>query len=440
MTTNRRTFLQGIGATIGLPVFETFAAATPAARIEIPRRMAALYLPNGVNLEKWKVSGTGTDYQFSPSLKPVEKFRNDFTIIEGLEQRNGTAGPDGGGDHARANASYLTGVRPRKTAGADIQLGISMDQVAAAALSDHTRFSSLELSTEGVRKSGVCDSGYSCAYQFNLSWRSATQPVAPESNPRLVFERLFGSGKGEEREKNRERRNAMRKSILDFVNDEAKSLHRQMGRNDQQKLDEYLTGVREIEQRIEKAEKFGLPDPNRDAPAGVPSKFEDHIRILMDMQILAFQTDSTRVSTFALAHDGSNRSFSDIGVPEGHHSLSHHQDNAEKLTKIAKIDEFYSRQLAYYLEKMSAVKEADGKSLLDHSMVLWGGGLSDGNRHRHNDLPIILAGRGGGGLKPGHHINLGKDTPMCNLYLRMLEELGVKEETFADSNGRLDVV
>ena len=213
-----------------------------------------------------------------------------------------------------------------------------------------------------------------------------------------------------------------------------------MGRNDQQKLDEYLTGVREIEQRIEKAEKFGLPDPNRDAPAGVPSKFEDHIRILMDMQILAFQTDSTRVSTFALAHDGSNRSFSDIGVPEGHHSLSHHQDNAEKLTKIAKIDEFYSRQLAYYLEKMSAVKEADGKSLLDHSMVLWGGGLSDGNRHRHNDLPIILAGRGGGGLKPGRHINLGKDTPMCNLYLRMLEELGVKEETFADSNGRLNVV
>ncbi len=436
MKHSRRTFLHGIGATIGLPVFETFAAAAP---VSVPRRMAVLYVPNGVDVARWKVNGTGADYEISESLKPIEKFRKDFTIIEGLEHENGTAGPDGGGDHARANASYLTGVRPRKTAGADIQLGTSMDQIAANALGDLTRFSSLELSTEGVRKSGVCDSGYSCAYQFNLSWRSSTQPVAPESNPRLVFERLFGTGKGEERTKNRERRIALRKSILDFVNDEAKSLHQQLGRNDKQKLDEYLTGVREIEQRIEKAEKFGLPDPKRDAPGGIPSKFEDHLRLIMDMQVLAFQTDSTRVSTFILAHEGSNRSFRDIGVPEGHHTLSHHRDDPEKLDKIAKIDQFYTRQFAYYLEKMSAVKEADGKSLLDHSMVLWGGGLSDGNRHRHNDLPIILAGRGGGGFKTGRHLNLGKDTPMTNLHLSMLEQLGVKEEVFGDSNGRVDL-
>jgi hypothetical protein len=289
-----------------------------------------------------------------------------------------------------------------------------------------------------VRKSGACDSGYSCAYQFNLSWRSETTPVAPESNPRLVFERLFGSGKGAERQKSFQMRQAQQRSILDFIRDDASALSRELGRNDQHKLDEYLTGVREIEQRIQKTERFGpLPDPRVETPAGQPDDYQEHIRLMMDMLVLAFQTDSTRISTFLLAHDGSNRSFREIGVSDGHHSISHHQNDPEKLSRIGKIDHFYTQQLAYLLEKMRAVKEANGQTLLDNSMLVYCSGLSDGNRHNHADLPVIVAGKGGGAFHPGRHVNLGSDTSMTNLYVRMLNNLGVKVDRFGDSTGVL---
>ncbi|MCB1229226.1 MAG: DUF1552 domain-containing protein [Verrucomicrobiae bacterium] len=453
---HRRHFLRGIGAGIALPTLHSLipsralAEAAKAAEAGkagltasgMPMRMAFLYHPNGVNPDKWKLTGTGKEYQFNETQKPFAKFKNDFQIYTGLEHKNGTAGGDGGGDHARANATFLTGVRPFKTAGADIKLGISVDQVAANAVGDQTRFSSLELSCDGVRKSGVCDSGYSCAYQFNLSWRSDTTPMTPESNPRLVFERLFGAGSKEERARGYQMRQQRQRSILDFIMEDANTLEKQLGNNDRLKLDEYLTGVREIEQRIEKAERFGVPaDPGVAAPDGTPDNYEEHIRLMMDMLVMAFETDSTRVASFLLAHDGSNRSFKEIGVPDGHHTISHHQNEAENLAKLAKIDLFYSRQFAYFLEKLNEKKDADGKSILHNSMIVWGGGLFDPNRHQHNQLPIVLAGHAGGGrFQNGRHNDLGSDTPMSNLYLSLLDTMGVKQDSFGDSTGPMKTI
>ena len=445
--TSRRGFLRGFGAAVSLPALEAFrplmAASTTARAVGTtasgaPLRMAYLYIPNGVNVEKWRPTGTASSYKMGESFGEMEKHRKDFQIFTGIEQKNATAGGDGAGDHARGTAAFLTSARPRKTAGSDIQLGISADQVAANAVAAETRLASLELSTDGVRKSGKCDSGYSCAYQFNLSWRSENQPMTPEANPRAVFERLFGAGSSGEREKSLGSRLASKKSVLDFIANDAKALHRHLGRTDRQKMDEYLTGVREIEKQIEKAEALGIPvDPGVPAPQGKPDSYKDHLRMMFDMMVLAFKTDSTRVSSFLMAHDGSNRSFGDIGVNDGHHNISHHKGNEDNLKKIAKIDEFYLEQLSYFLEKMKTTEDVDGKSLLHNSMIVYGGCISDGNRHNHNDLPIILAGHGGGALKPGRHVDLGEDVPLANLYLRMLDEFGAKQKRFGDSTGSL---
>lgn len=447
---HRRAFLRGLGTCMGLPVLESLlpagrvlAAAKPATTADgAPLRMAFLYVPNGVILDPWRPIGEGTSFEFGPTMQAIKNYKQHLQIYTGFEQANGWAGPDGGGDHARANASILTGARPRKTAGSDIHVGMSVDQIAAQAVGDATRFRSLELTCDSVRGAGACDSGYSCAYQFNLSWRSETTPATPEASPRMVFERLFGAGSGAERTKSYAARQQRQKSILDFVMEDAHSLEKQLGRNDRNKLDEYLTGVREIEQRIESAERFGPPpDPGREAPeGGIPPSYEEHIRLMMDMQILAFQTDSTRISTLLLAHDGSNRSFKEIGVPEGHHYLSHHQQDQAKMSKIEKIDQYYMRQFAYYLERMSTTKEANGKSLLDNSMVVYCSGLSDGNRHRHDDLPVIVAGSAGGRFQPGRHVKFSGNTPMSNLHLRMLHEIGVKTDRFGDSTGVFDKI
>lgn len=439
-STNRRHFLRGLGTCLALPSLESLAA--PARVAAAPRRMAFLYIPNGVILDKWRPIGEGADFQFGPTMAPIEKFKKDLQIFTGFEQANGWAGPDGGGDHARANSTILTGARPRKTAGSDIHVGISVDQVAAREVGGATRFRSLELTCDSVRASGACDSGYSCAYQFNLSWRTDSSPATPEAVPSQVFERLFGAGSGEERARSYLARQEKQRSILDFVLDDVKTLDKQLGRNDRNKLDEYLTGVREIEQRIDASKRFGPPpDPGFDSPAtGIPSSYEQHIRLMMDMQLVAFQTDSTRISTLLLAHDGSNRSFKDIGVSDGHHSLSHHQLDPAKIAKIEKIDLFYIRQLAYYLERMKSLKDADGGTLLDNSMVVYCGGLSDGNRHKHDDLPVIVAGRAGGSFSPGRHVKLGGNTPMSNLYVRMLNEMGVAADHFGDSTGKLATI
>mgnify|MGYP003640536691 CR=1 FL=1 len=403
-----------------------------------PLRMAVVYKPNGVNYDRWKLEKTGQDYDLSPTLQPLASFKKDFQVFTGFEHQFGWGRLDGAGDHARANATFLTGVRPHKTAGSDIRLGISFDQVMANAIGDQTRLASLELSCDGVRKSGACDSGYSCAYQYNVSWRSETQPMTPESNPRLVFERLFGAGTGAERTENLKRRQVQQRSILDFVMSDAKKLHTALGRNDQQKLDEYLTGIREVEQAIEKSERFGLPpEPGIPAPSGIPGNFSDHLKLMFDMMVLAFETDSTRVATFMQSYDGSNRTFPDVGVKEGHHGLSHHRGKSESLEKLAKIDLFYSEHFAYFLQKLREKKDADGNTLLHNSMVLWGSGLSDPDRHRHDNLPIVLAGNGGGQLTPNRHIQFGENKPMTNLFLSMSEKMGVPIDQFGDSTGKI---
>ena len=445
----RRTFLRGFGASVALPSFRSLGAEVKAAAAAqgvtatgAPLRMAYLYVPNGVIMDKWRPEGSGSDFSFNESMKSLNGLKNDLQIIKGLEQANGWAGSDGAGDHARSGATFLTGVRAKKTAGSDIRLGISADQMAASHLGSETRLPSLELSCDAVRKSGNCDSGYSCAYQYNMSWRSATQPMTPESNPRLVFERLFGGGSNNERQDGLAKRRAEKRSILDIVMDDAHAMNNQLGRNDRQKPDEYMTGVREIERRIEKAENFGPPpEPGVAAPEeGVPREYQDHIRLLFDMLLLAFKTDQTRISSFLLAHDGSNRSFSGLGVNEGHHGLSHHRQAQDKMEKIAKIDAFYIRQLSYFLEKMKATEDVDGHSLLHNSMIVWGSGLSDADRHTHDDLPIIVAGNAGGRFQTGRHLDLPEKTPLNNLYMRMLKEAGAPVDRLGDSTGVLTAI
>lgn len=439
----RTTVLRGLGTAVALPAFESLlpagraAAAARDAVTDAPR-MAFVYVPNGVNVQKWKAAESGG---LGETLSALADFRSDLQIVAGLAHRNGTAGPDGAGDHARAMSTILTGARPRKTAGADIHVGISVDQLAAQKIGGQTRFPSLELSCEGSRQSGSCDSGYACAYSFNMSWRSETQPATPEANPRLVFERLFGAGKGAERRASLEGRLAEQRSILDFVADDARRVSGRLAGGDRRKLDEYLTGIREIEQRLERLESLGIPDvADRDLPAAPPPSHRDHIRLLMDMLVLAFQTDSTRVATLLMAHDGSNRSFPEIEVRDGHHALSHHQNDPDKLDKIARIDRFYVEQFAHLLGRLRETKDVRGRPLLDTSMIVYTSGLSDGNRHRHDDLPVVLAGRAGGRLKPGRDVLLPSEQPMSNLFVTMLDIMGAPVERFGDSTGRLDAV
>lgn len=450
LSVSRRRFLRGLGACMALPALESLrtygsVAGKPAALATTPTgaplRTAFMYFPNGAHQDHWWPKGEGRDFQFSKTMEPIQGLKNKVQVLGGLDHVNATAGPDGAGDHARANGTFLTGVRVKKTAGADIHAGVSIDQVIAKHVGHLTRFPSLELTCDAVRKSGNCDSGYSCAYQHNLSWRSPTQPMAPEPNPRFVFERLFGEGEIGERRKNMKLREAQQRSILDFVMEDARSLQRQLGMRDQQKLDEYLTSVREIEKRIERAEKFGdTPDPAVETPAGIPRSYEEHMQIMYSMLVLAFQTDSTRIATFLLAGDGNNRAYSEIGIPEGHHFLSHHRGETEKMEKLAEIDYWYMKQFAWFLNKMEETKDVDGKSLLDNSMIVYGCGNSDGNRHTHHNLPILFAGGGGGMLETGRYAKIGGE-PMCNLFLSMADKFGVNSlDRFGDSTGRLTEV
>jgi hypothetical protein len=435
---SRRRFLRGLGTLIALPAMESLAPRSLAAGVQskFPLRMAFIYGPNGRNMEHWTPAKTGADYELSRTLKPLEKLKDTFQVISGLKHEKANANGDGGGDHARANATFLTGMQARKTAGADIRAGISVDQVAANAVGQLTKLPSLELSCDEARGAGNCDSGYSCAYQFNLAWKTESMPLAPERDPRLAFERLFTNGLADEADAARAKREFYNKSILDFVNEDARTLQKHLGSTDRRKLDEYMSSIRDIERRLTQSGKAVKTMPAYDKPTGIPGSYEQHIRVMFDLMALAFQMDTTRISTFLLAHDGSNRTFPDIGVNEQHHGISHHQGNADRLEKIQKIDEYYVRQFAYFLERMKGIKEGAG-SLLDNCMIVYGGGISDPDRHSHHDLPVILAGKGGGTLKTGRHLRVNGD-PMCNLYLSMLDRMGVKEERFGDSSGRLN--
>jgi hypothetical protein len=444
---SRRYFLRGLGASIALPAFASLGVprvlawdgtgGLAATATGAPLRSAFVYFPNGAIPASWWPTGEGTDFQFKKTLQPLEPLRNMVQIFNGLNHKTAEGGVDGAGDHARGNGTFLTGVRLKKSA-TDIRAGISIDQVMAHRVGHLTRFPSLELACDSGRKAGACDSGYSCAYQYNLAWSSPTTPVPPESNPRLAFERLFGTGKPGQRRANLQLRRQEQRSILDFALEDARSMKRRLGSEDAKKLDQYLGGVREIEARIEKAERFGdANDPGLETPEGVPLDYAEYIQLMFDMMILAFQTDSTRVATLMLAHDGSNRSFDQIGISEGHHDLSHHQNRPEWVQKVADIDLWYVRQFARFLEKAQATKDVDGKSLLHNSMIVFGSGNADANRHTHDNLPVVLAGGGGGTLTTGRYIKHGS-RPLTNLYLSMADRLGLRDvERFGDSDGRL---
>ncbi|MFN0126962.1 MAG: DUF1552 domain-containing protein [Verrucomicrobiales bacterium] len=439
---SRRHFLRGVGTLVALPTMESLLPRPLARAAEqterFPTRLAFVYSPNGKNMAHWRPEGVGANYSLSRALRPLEAHREDFSVISGLELETANANGDGGGDHARANAAFLTGCQPRKTAGADIRAGVSVDQVAAQKLGHLTRFPSLEISCDEARKAGNCDSGYSCAYQFNLAWKSESMPLTPERDPRSVFDRLFGTGEEAPDPESLARRHAENRSILDYVLADAKDLQRHLGRRDQEKLDEYLTSLRQVERRIGQASDAArLLPPGTKRPDGIPASYQEHIRLMYDLLVLAFQTDSTRIGTFLLAHDGSNRTFPEVGVNDAHHGFSHHQHHPDKLEMLAKVDEFHSSQFAYFLDRLKSIKEDDG-SLLDHSMIVFGAGISDPDRHNHNDLPILLAGRGGGTLRPGRHIALPEETPLTNLYLSLLDRIGVPAEKMGDSSGRLE--
>ena len=434
---SRRHFFQGLGACIALPAFSSLAHGASRAA---PTRMAVVYVPNGIiPAAFWPEGEPGGAFALSPTLAPLANVHQQLQVISGLTDLSANAGPDGAGDHARASGTFLTGVRIKKTAGADIRAGVSIDQVVANQIGHLTRFSSLELTCDAVRKSGDCDSGYACAYEYNLAWRSHNQPLSPEHNPRFVFERLFGSGSPRERVGNLKRRQAEQKSILDFVLDDARSVNAKLDGRDRQKLDQYLTSVREIETRIDNSTRLKVNNPDVDAPAGIPDSYEEHVALMFDMLALAFQTDSTRVATLLISREGSNRSFADIGIASGHHDLSHHKNTPDIVEKVKQIDRWYVTRFAKFLEKMQSTEDVDGKSLLDHSMILYGSGNADGNRHTHENLPVVLAGGGSGAMKPGRYVKTA-DAPITNLFLTMADAMGTKNvESHGDSTGRLSV-
>lgn len=442
---SRRTALKGLGTVVALPWLESLArAAAPVAGASgAPRRLAFLYVPNGINMPDWTPAAAGKLGALPDILKPLEPYKSYVNVLSGLELDKAKANGDGPGDHARAMAAFLTGRQPRKTHGADIRAGVSADQHVANAIGDRTRFPSLELGIEKGLNAGNCDSGYSCAYSANLSWRGEATPNAKETDPKQVFDRLFGGNDPKELSEARAKRDLYNRSVLDFVMEDARGLGKTLGQGDQRKLDEYLTAVREVEQRIEQARRDAanhkpVPKPNMAEPAGVPKEVKDHVRLMADLMVLAFQTDLTRVTTFPLANDGSNRPYPFIGVSEGHHDLSHHGSDPTKLEKIKKINTFHTDQLAYLVGRMAAVKEANGSTLLDNTMLVYGSGIGDGNRHNHDDLPILLIGKGGGTIEGGRHLKYDR-APLMNLYLSLFDRMGCPTDRFGDSTGRLKI-
>ena len=438
---SRRSILKGLGAAIALPVLDAmtpaFAAASKVVDGAAPRRMAFMYVPNGIIMDQYTPATAGADFQLPRILEPLAAYREDFMILSGLTLNGGRALGDGAGDHARAASSFLTSAHPVKTAGADIKVGVSVDQMAAQAVGNLTKFPSLELTCEDGRLVGNCDSGYSCAYSNSISWRTPSTPNPAEINPRAVFERLFGDADVDPA--TRAKRAIYNRSILDFVTDDTRRLQGTLGATDRRKLDEYLFAVREIEQRIEKAEKetANLPVPSMERPAGVPVDFAEHAKLMFDLMVAAFQTDQTRIATFMIGREGSGRVYREIGISDAHHPLTHHRNNPDMVEKVAEINKYHMEQFGYFLGKLKATKDGDG-TLLDHSMIVYGSGLSDGNRHQHDHLPVLLAGRGGGSIKPGRHVIYPAETPMANLYVSMLDRMNVKRESFGDSKSALD--
>ena len=442
----RRTFLRGVGATLALPLLDAMVPALTAqsrTAAQPLRRLGFIYMPNGVarnfsGINYWTPLGEGTSFEFSQILKPLEPFRDRMVVVSGLAQHQADAHDDGAnGDHTRGTSSWLTGVHPKRTEGADIRNGISADQIAAAGIGKDTALPSLELAIDLNFLGGQCENSYACAYMNTLSWSTATTPLPTENNPRIVFERLFGDGGTSEQRLSRAREN---RSILDSVMADLTRLQNSLGPSDRTKVTDYVDSVREVERRIQRVEQRNASDlPDLNQPSGIPERFDEHVKLMYELQWLAYRADVTRIVTFMLGRELNFRTYPEIGITEGHHGLSHHQDNPNQLAKYARLGTYQAELFSWFLEKLKSTPEGDG-TLLDHSLFLYGAGLSNPNLHAHYDLPLVLVGSAAGQLKGGRHIVYKQETPMTNLLLSMLDKVGVRTEKLGDSTGRLELL
>ena len=439
----RRTFLRGLGATMALPLLDSMVPALAAATTtsaQSPTRLSFVYVPNGMIMNQWTPKELGSQYQLTKIMEPLAPFRDDMLVLSGLAHNTGWAlEGEGPGEHARASATFLTAVHPKKTEGADLRAGTSIDQIVAREFGKHTQLASLELALDSTEVVGTCDTGYSCAYSNTLCWSSPTAPVPMENKPRAVFERLFGDSDTTDPAQLRARRQKDR-SILDLVTQDVSRLVKRLGSKDRAKLTQYLDSIRDIERRIQIAEQQTDRElPSVERPVGIPSTFTAHCKLMMDLQVLAYQTDMTRVITFMMGREQNTRVYNELGIQDSYHPLSHHQNNPVKVAQVLQIDILHSQMFAYFLEKMRSTPDGDG-SLLDHSMIVYGSSLSDGNLHVHNDLPILLVGGGAGQIKGGRHLRYPDDTPTANLFLTLLDKLEIPLENFGDSTGRLELL
>lgn len=438
----RRAVLRSLGATIALPLLDAMAPALTAmtkTAAKPVRRLGVLYVPNGIMMQSWTPAVEGTAFEFTPILQSLTPLREYVLVLSGLANKEADAKDgEGAGDHSRAPATFLTGVHPRKTEGRDIQAGISMDQIVARDFGRETQLASLELTLESNELVGACDPGYSCAYSGTVSWRNSTTPLPPENDPRALFERLFGASRSTD---SRARAAQIRKdrSILDSVSEDVGRLRKGLSSRDRVKMTQYLEAIRDVERRIQRAEEQSSREvPVVEQPAGIPDTYERHAQLMFDLLALAFQCDLTRVFTLMMARELSNRTYPECGVADPHHAMSHHQNDTEKMLKVTKINAYHVKLFADFLEKLRSTADGDG-SLLDHSLIVYGSGISDGDRHDHVNLPVLLVGGAATQMKGGRHLRFSNDTPLMNLHVTVLDKMGIPLSRFGDSTGTIDL-
>ena len=431
----RRTFLRGVGATMALPLLDAMVPAMKAASPSVPR-FAPIYIGNGANMFEWTPATEGVGFELSPSLQPLAPFRDQMMVLTGLDNFPATDQGDVGGQHPRAAPAFMSCMHPKATEGSDVEAGTTIDQIIAERICRDPKLPSLEVSVDRNDVVGACDHGYACAYMNSLSWKTPTTPLPMETNPRFVFERLFGVGATPEERAARVNED---RSILDRLSEQIAKLNGRLGTRDRTKLGEYFDAVRDLEQRIAKAESYNSDFSVPEQPVGVPPTFREYVELMFDLQVLAFQADITRVSTFMMCRENINRSYPEIGLPEAHHSMSHHGNNPEKMKNFAKLNHYHVDTMSYFLKKLASVPDGDG-TLLDSTVVLYGHGMSDANVHNNYNVPLVLVGGKTLQLKGNRHVKFAKGTPLANMMLGLMDRYGVQSEKFGDSTAEIDLL